>query len=564
MSELSLSLTFVTADPTPSRRPTRSREIAVLEAVDRIAASGALGAGERLPALLAFLVREEMAGRGERLKGYVIATEALGRPADFDPQDDGIARAEMTRLRKALDAYNAGPGRFDPLSIAIPKGGYRPVVRENPTLAPEPAAATTTRQTSGWRAIAAVAALLAACAVLFAAFRTPEPAGAASQSPVVIVAPVREPVQGLPPGVAFGPGLQSEVAARLSRQAPLRVVLGDAPRDERAFGVAARYRLDIALATAGDALTATAILSRWPGRDVVWSRAFGPARIAAITPEIVSLLADAIARDVGLPRGAISRAEITANDDDAAEALFRCVLSARTYWRTYAPEQRSDALACASRLAPLHADAAAMLALFAIEDARRGPATARDAALAAARREAERAGATSILPLTAQLALASCQTDADAVRRHADALLALAPRDADVIADVGSKLGLAAGDWERALALEAEAHALNPASDPWYPLATVVRHIMTGRHDLARAALGQTPQRGFVTGALLLTALGGASGDRTLAAQGRTGLSRHGIETLERAEALLDGQCWSDAVKSALKPHLRSAFADMG
>ena len=35
---------------------------------------------------LKFVVEETLAGRGDRLKAYTIATLALGRPDDFDPQ----------------------------------------------------------------------------------------------------------------------------------------------------------------------------------------------------------------------------------------------------------------------------------------------------------------------------------------------------------------------------------------------------------------------------------------------------------------------------------------------
>ncbi|MCX7326784.1 MAG: hypothetical protein NTW00_01220, partial [Hyphomicrobiales bacterium] len=55
-------------EPGRSVRLSRSDDIAVLEALDAIIASGALGGGERLPALLRYLVMEELAGRGERIK----------------------------------------------------------------------------------------------------------------------------------------------------------------------------------------------------------------------------------------------------------------------------------------------------------------------------------------------------------------------------------------------------------------------------------------------------------------------------------------------------------------
>jgi TolB-like protein len=564
-------------------RLSRSREIAVLEAVDRITRSGALGTGGRLPALLAFLVREELSGQGQRLKGYVVATEALGRPADFDPQDDGIARAEMTRLRKALDAYRAGPGRFDAVHVTIPKGTYRPVFSDNPAMPhqpeaasplaalPAPAPTASSKAARPWLLSALLGAAVIAAAGLALMWSSANPRLPADAAPVVIVAPVQ--IAGSDAELAaLGPGLQSDVAARLARQSPLRVVVGEAPRTARESparetGEANRYRLDITVVAAAEQLTANALLSRWPDREVIWSRSFGPARIAAVTPELIARLSEAIASDVGLPRGAVSRAEITArdlSDSDSAEARFRCVLTARTYWRSYDPALRARALDCATRLAPLDADASAILALLSIEQARRGLPSQRAAALANAERHGERAGAAGVLPLTAALALAACRSAPTAVRGAADALLAAAGNDADVLADVGSKLGVAAGDWTRALALEAQATALNPAADPWYPLATIVRHLMTGRLDLVRAELGDTPQRGFVTGALLMAALAGASQDAALASRARAALTAAGMPDRAGAEALLDGQCWSADIKAALRPMVVAAFGLSG
>lgn len=78
--------------------------------ITRLERSGALGTGGRLAALLRYLVAEELAGRGDRLKAYAIATEILGRGPDFDPQQDSIVRVEIARLRKALDLYFATQG----------------------------------------------------------------------------------------------------------------------------------------------------------------------------------------------------------------------------------------------------------------------------------------------------------------------------------------------------------------------------------------------------------------------------------------------------------------------
>jgi tetratricopeptide (TPR) repeat protein len=96
--------------------------------IERIVASGALGGGDRLPTLLRYVLAQEMAGQGDRLKAYSIAMDVFGRGSDFNPQSDSIVRVEIARLRKALEFYFVADGRDEPVTIAIAKGGYRPVL----------------------------------------------------------------------------------------------------------------------------------------------------------------------------------------------------------------------------------------------------------------------------------------------------------------------------------------------------------------------------------------------------------------------------------------------------
>ncbi|MFC6791861.1 PAS domain-containing protein [Methylobacterium komagatae] len=86
----------------------------------------------KLAQLLAYLVRESLAGRGKRLKAYTIATEALGRPDDFDPVTDSIVRVEIRRLRATLQRIYAGP---EPRQVVVelPVGCYEPVFRQPPS-----------------------------------------------------------------------------------------------------------------------------------------------------------------------------------------------------------------------------------------------------------------------------------------------------------------------------------------------------------------------------------------------------------------------------------------------
>jgi PAS domain S-box-containing protein len=83
----------------------------------------------KLSAFLAYIVQESLAGRGDRLKAYTIATQALGRPADFDPVTDAIVRVEARRLRGVLAAIYGEPGHGHAVRVELPRGHYEPVFR---------------------------------------------------------------------------------------------------------------------------------------------------------------------------------------------------------------------------------------------------------------------------------------------------------------------------------------------------------------------------------------------------------------------------------------------------
>src|SRR5580658_6234551 len=99
------------------------------EQLDRILASKAFRQADRLKRFLAFIVEETLAGRGERLKEFVVGVEVFGKPESFDPRNDPIVRVQARRLRAQLARYYHEEGPDDELLIELPKGGYAPVFR---------------------------------------------------------------------------------------------------------------------------------------------------------------------------------------------------------------------------------------------------------------------------------------------------------------------------------------------------------------------------------------------------------------------------------------------------
>jgi len=120
----------------------------IREQVNRICSSAEFRSKKSLCRFLTFIVEETLAGRGEELKGYTIATAVFKRDADFDPESDPIVRIQAGRLRRSLQVYYLGEGKDEPLQIVIPKGHYIPRILSsaeghpevNRTVSKEPAA----------------------------------------------------------------------------------------------------------------------------------------------------------------------------------------------------------------------------------------------------------------------------------------------------------------------------------------------------------------------------------------------------------------------------------------
>jgi TolB-like protein/Flp pilus assembly protein TadD len=103
--------------------------------LQRILASKAFRQADRLKRFLTFIVEETLAGRGERLKEFVVGVEVFGKDELFDPRNDPIVRVQARRLRSQLARYYHDEGPDDGLVIELPKGGYAPVFRPRKSVA---------------------------------------------------------------------------------------------------------------------------------------------------------------------------------------------------------------------------------------------------------------------------------------------------------------------------------------------------------------------------------------------------------------------------------------------
>jgi hypothetical protein len=109
----------------------------VRAALAHMATSQAFRGSPQLVAFLRYVVEATLRGKQDRIKGYTIAVEALGRPDNFNPQHDPIVRVEATRLRRALQRYYNNGGGNEAVQIDLPLGSYVPVFqRRDVSVAP--------------------------------------------------------------------------------------------------------------------------------------------------------------------------------------------------------------------------------------------------------------------------------------------------------------------------------------------------------------------------------------------------------------------------------------------
>ena len=99
--------------------------------LERICNSKEFTKKSTLCSMLNYLVKEHLAGRSKRIKGYSIATDVFGRDEDFDPDQNSLVRIHAGRLRRQLRLYYLDAGKNDPIIIEIPKGRYIPRISEN-------------------------------------------------------------------------------------------------------------------------------------------------------------------------------------------------------------------------------------------------------------------------------------------------------------------------------------------------------------------------------------------------------------------------------------------------
>jgi hypothetical protein len=93
-------------------------------ALDAVLQSETFARSDQLRNFLHYIGEMTLSGRGREISEYLIAVEALGRPADFSPADDSSVRSRAHELRRKILKYYESENREASILIDLPKGSY--------------------------------------------------------------------------------------------------------------------------------------------------------------------------------------------------------------------------------------------------------------------------------------------------------------------------------------------------------------------------------------------------------------------------------------------------------
>jgi tetratricopeptide (TPR) repeat protein len=484
---------------------------AVRKALADMLASEPFKDAPQLRAFLSYVVTETLAGRSAELKGYSIATLALGKPETFDPQTDPIVRVQAGRLRQALAEYHqANPA--SEVTIRLERGSYAPIFETRtdrlPAAAeperldiPSPPTAVTIAlpghdRSRRWLVLGGAAALTTIVVAGYVAWPGHQP----RESPQLLPPDRFYPTLTVEADTSAGSTDADAIAGRL-RNAIARfddlIVVGDA--SDMAAAPALRSNasdwnlvLRITALPSGDNQFRIAIrlLNRRDQR-LLWSRELDPlprgqAGDRAMTAAIRTI-ASALAQPYGVIHAHVRGLLASRND---AQDPFSCVVAGLDYWQVNDSAAHLKARTCIEerlKLYPSFGPLHAQIAYLHLEEYRRGynprPGDALGRAIESARKAVLDRPASARSHQSLMAALFARGDLTGAWRAAADAL-ALNPNDTEIIADVGS-YRIMAGDYEEGLAYIEQAIDLNPAPPAWVITFRALALYMMGKLELS-------------------------------------------------------------------------------
>lgn len=510
--------------------------------MERILADPAFEANPRRKAMFRYLVEETVAGRGDLLKGFTVATAVFGRDETFDPQADPIVRIEARRLRSDLDGYYAGKGHGDRLRIAIPKGGYQPMAywqgdpepaaTEPPGIVTPPVPDANASRPSPTIAprkmlvpVLVGLVLLLGVAAAYGLWQRQSP-GTASSAQATSVPVMVLPFDALGTSAdtaALSEGLTQELIANLMQFSGLRLYTANASFRQSPSADAADLAKDLGVAYVvrgsvsieGDKLRLLADLEEAATGRILWSKSSDSTMTPGALIATRSGLAEEIASQLGQTYGVIKTDVLQTGADPQSGDMssYLCVLQAQKYRRTFDTALYGPALSCLEATTaqdPAYADAWGLLGWLRMDAVRfdLAPADAKAEVMQAAAKAAKQAiklDPENLVGLQALAAIDYYNGAFDASEQLMRQAQHLNPNDPETLVQLGWRLA-ARGDWDAGIPLVEQgiARTMNPPG--WFYHAIAVHDYLTGDYAGAVAAAERSATNGSGVGLVILAA----------------------------------------------------------
>lgn len=499
----------------------------VRAALDRMVESEMFRDSPQLAAFLRFVSEAELRGESDRIKGYTIGVEALGRSKDFDPQTDPIVRVEATRLRRTIERYYAGPGANDPVVVTISPGSYVPSFRFRAADAEPPASPGASAGGQRKLRIAGLAGV-AACVLLAGYFLYPRsadriaigPLQPGSGMPLILLQPAS--ISGLPKPGFSAEGLAEKLRDALTRFDTIDVALPKDLADAEKMGVKRplRFRLTGQIEYRDDdTINLRFQLFDAADNTPVWTRSFErfaqTGSLAAAEDAVITEVVTVLAQPFGVIR-AHERNRYVATG--LGDPRYNCILESSESLRSFDPSQHRKAKACLEtliRIDPSYAIGFAYLAALYLREyqydlgGRTGDQAVIDQALLLARQSIERqpesARAYQILS-----SVLYGRRDYAASLAAGERAVALNRYDMTALSDYGGRL-LMTGEIDKGLELLERAARFGTLRPSWYNFYLFLAHYLRGDTAAGHYASQITPERyplGHVAHALAAHAAG--------------------------------------------------------
>jgi hypothetical protein len=102
------------------------RDVDKRTALEQVLQSATFTRASQVRNFLRYICEMEIAGRGAALHEYLIAVEAMGRPAAYSTDSDSSVRRRAYALRQKLESVYANELTDARIRIEVPKGSYVP------------------------------------------------------------------------------------------------------------------------------------------------------------------------------------------------------------------------------------------------------------------------------------------------------------------------------------------------------------------------------------------------------------------------------------------------------